>query len=126
MYDVSIRLIVLLILGAGSHLDASAQTLGQAEPISIPVLRLLLGLLICLGLVVLIIFMMRRSKQGPLSRGSLFKSGTLENDINVISVRRVTAEASVCLFQHDKVEYLIFVSGSGSLLLREKPIEGSE
>lgn len=126
MTHLGIKFVSASLIGLCLPLAASAQTLGQAEPVSVPVIRLLLGLLICLGLVVILVFAMKRSGGANTLRSALFSSAKDPNQINIISVRKITQDTAICAFHYDATEYLVMTSGQGLLLLNEKPAEPQE
>lgn len=105
--------------------DAAAATqLATGEGISVPWLRLGLGLLLCAMIAFLAIALMKRGMQGGGSVNALIESlmapgsSAPKRRIQVRETRRVSPQADVCLFECDGREYLVVISPNQIQALR--------
>ena len=115
--------IALTLLWSGNAL-ANATRLGGGGGLDLSLTRIVISLLLCLGIAVSVILLIRRSggraNLGAL-RTLLARDLPAEQRIRVLESRRISAHADVCLVRCDQVEYLILCSPQQQQLLREQP-----
>ena len=124
-----ITLAVLLALQLGA--TACAQELGGGSEISIPVVRLVLGLVLSILLALVAALVLLRRQRGRLNGVSLFKpllnmTPGEEAAIQVIETRRVSAHGDVCLVRSQGQDFLILVTANQLLLLNQTISDTSE
>lgn len=119
MSRVELR-ICLFIYGAVFPVAAHGQSLGQGEPIEIPWIRLVLGLLMCLFLAVLVILTYKnRFGRGKISFKGLTSEKGENEKIDIVDFKRVTTDGSACVLKYKNKEFLIVINGNSSTLIGE-------
>lgn len=107
--------VTLLPHAAAAH--AAAHLGGGAAETDISIGRVLASLILCLGVAVAIIVLMR-------GRGARFLTLTKlarqpAGDIEVVQTRKVSSHADISLVRHDGQEYLLLLQAGSARLLRQ-------
>lgn len=123
---------------AAAHLpcataSACAQTIGMGKSLDVPVLRIVLGFVICAILAFGAAILLRRyyaSGRASLLNNLRKKDVRLSahdgsRRIVVLESRRISPHADVCRFAASGQEYLVLVSSNASLLLRQTELPSS-
>jgi hypothetical protein len=113
------------LLWAGAPSLAFAQRLGGAAAFEPPLLRLVLGLVLCTLVAIVAALAIRRflrpgGPNGASGRVSLLRSPSAR--LRVIESHRISPHADVCMFVCDNREYLVVVSPSATSVLRDEAI----
>ena len=104
---------------------ANATRIGGGGGLDLSLTRIMLSLLLCLGIAISVIFLIKRGGRVNLAglRGVLAKSLPTDQRIRVIEARRISLHADLCLVRCDDVEYVILCSAQQQQLLREQPVK---
>jgi len=107
-----------MILLAGQTVNR----LGSGSAVDIPVGRIVIAFLICVGIAFLAILLIRqRMGRNDLS-GWVRRIGARSGAIDVVEVRRLSVQSEIGLVRHDGREYLLLLQGNSSRVLREREI----
>ncbi len=109
---------------------AFAQRLGGAESPDFSIWRILLALLVCLLLALFAIwFLYNRNIGGGQGRRftipkslSILAGPAQERHIEIVEIRKLSAQQDICLLRNAGREYLILLSGEQNRVLRESPV----
>ena len=102
---------------------ALAQTLGGGASFEPPLVRLILGLILCSLLAIVVALGLKRVLRGgaPAKSAKLARLfGVAPARIEVLESRRIGPQSDVCMLACDGREYLLVVSSAGAILLREQ------
>lgn len=101
---------------------AYAQTLGGGGDYELPLLRLVIGLILCTILAIVAAIALKRFMRG----GNLFKLGPAKSffsvparKLRVMETQRLSPHADLCLFVCESRQYLVVVSPGGATLLHQ-------
>lgn len=116
-------LAVCVGLGPLSPGLALAQTLSGGASFEPPLVRLVLGLILCSLLAIVAALALKRVLRGatPAKGAKLVRLlGVTPARIEVLESRRIGPQSDVCMLACDGREYLLVVSSAGATLLREQ------
>jgi hypothetical protein len=105
---VSTMMAALLLAG-----PAFAQRLGQGEGAEVPVWRVLIALLLCLGLAVAAAFVLRRRLGGPGPAGF----GRTKR-LQLVETLRLSHQVDLCVVACDGGEFMVAATPHGATLIK--------
>lgn len=119
--------LALLLVSAlvGPALAAAAPKLGSAQPLDVPIARIIAGLLISTLVALVVVLVLKRRGGGALPFRLPQIKAQNPDRIVVLETRRLSPHADLCRFTSAGKEYLVIVTPSGSNLIREKDADAS-
>lgn len=106
---------------------AHAQQVGGGSPLSVPIVKLVLGLLVCAFAALIAALALKRFAQGgaalngdkPTLRGLIRAPA---RRVRILETHRVSPHADLCCLSYRDREYLIVFSPGAAILLRETAV----
>lgn len=116
----AVLVVIATLIPASAMAQATAHLGGGGAAADVSIVRVLASLVLCLGIAVAIIFLMR----GRGIRLPAFKTfaGPAQIGIEVIQTRRLSAHADISLVRHDGREYLLLLQAGSAQILRESDV----
>jgi len=103
-------------------LTAQAQTLGGGSNFELPILRLVLGLLLCVIVAIVAALLLKRFMHAG-AAPRLGKWSDLvrapQRRIKVLETYRLSPHGDVCVFTCERRQYLIVLSPAGATIIRD-------
>ncbi len=114
-------LIVLLVPVDAAF--ANGARLGGGGALNLSLTRIVTSLLLCLGIAVAAILLIKRSGGRPNLQAirTLFQGLPTQQRVKVIETRRISQHADLCLVRCDDIEYVILSSAHQQQVIRERP-----
>lgn len=117
---------ILTLCAALIPFQAHAEGLATGQSYEVPILRLTVGLILCVLLAFIASISLKKIKNGTaLNLKTAFPIKTkhgLHNYINIIETRRLSPHADVASFICEDKEYLVLLSAGHALLLNQQDL----
>lgn len=100
--------------------QATAHLGGGGAAVDVSIIRVLASLILCLGIAVAVIFLMRgRSIRLPTLKGLTVPAAP---GVEIIQTRRLSAHADISLVRHGGREYLLLLQAGSAQILRDSDV----
>lgn len=103
-------------------------TIGVPDQPGIPWLRIAVALIVCIGIAVGMILLLRRFSGARLQEVLSGQIGAMrgKSEIEIIETRRASVHGQICLFHYQDMAYLVAVTAGGASLIDKVPVEQKE